>query len=128
MALRVLVIDDDAGIRDVLRMTLTYDGYQIVGAATGHDGLALADRDPPDLVLLDVEMPGMGGLDVLSRLHAAHEKLPVVMMSAHGSTVVAAAARAAGAVDFLEKPFESTDRLRTTIHDAIEHAALASES
>src|SRR5215475_1964856 len=68
---RILVIDDDAGIRESLRMTLEYDGYEVLGAATGQEGLALVERDTPDLVLLDVKMPGMDGLDVLSRLRSS---------------------------------------------------------
>src|SRR4029077_8692300 len=66
---RILVIDDDAGIREQMKMTLGYDGYDVSGAATGQEGLALAERETPDLVLLDVKMPGMDGLDVLTRLH-----------------------------------------------------------
>ena len=54
-------------IRDSLRMTLEYEGYEFVGAATGQEGLALAEREAPDLVLLDVKMPGMDGMDVLGR-------------------------------------------------------------
>ena len=65
---RILVIDDEAAIRDSLRMTLEYEGYDFVGAATGQEGLALAEREAPDLVLLDVKMPGMDGLEVLDRL------------------------------------------------------------
>ena len=62
---RILVIDDEAAIRDSLRMTLEYEGYEFIGAATGQEGLALAEREAPDLVLLDVKMPGMDGLEVL---------------------------------------------------------------
>jgi DNA-binding NtrC family response regulator len=121
--MRILVIDDDPAIRDSLRMTLEYEGYEIVGAATGRDGLALVARETPDLVLLDVDMPGMGGLDVLKGLHTTHESLPVVMMSGQGTPEVVVEAMRTGAVDFLEKPFESTDCLYNTIHSAIEHAA-----
>jgi len=79
---KILVIDDDAGIRESLKMTLEYDGYEVAGAATGQEGLNLVEREAPDLVLLDVKMPGMDGLDVLTRLHSMHEALPVVMISA----------------------------------------------
>ena len=75
---RILVIDDEAAIRDSLRMTLEYEGYEFVGAATGQEGLALAEREAPDLVLLDVKMPGMDGMEVLDRLRAMNETLPVV--------------------------------------------------
>ena len=82
---RILVIDDEAAIRDSLRMTLEYEGYEFIGAATGQEGLALAEREAPDLVLLDVKMPGMDGLEVLDRLRSVNETLPVVVVSGHGT-------------------------------------------
>ena len=86
---RVLVIDDDAAIRDSLKMTLEYNGYEFIGAATGQEGLSMAEREAPDLVLLDIKMPGMDGMDVLSRLRSMSEGLPVVMISGHGTTTTA---------------------------------------
>src|SRR5438093_12351777 len=80
---RILVVDDEAAIRDSLKMTLEYEGYELVGAATGQEGLALAEREAPDLVLLDVTMPGMDGLEVLDRLRAMSETLPVGVTSVH---------------------------------------------
>src|SRR5215471_13878460 len=125
---RILVIDDDAGIREQMKMTLGYDGYDVSGAATGQEGLALAERELPDLVLLDVKMPGMDGLDVLTRLHSMAPTLPIVMLSAHGTPSSAVEAIRKGALDFLEKPFESTDRLRVTIQNALEQARLRDEN
>src|ERR1700682_2352895 len=125
---RILVIDDEAAIRDSLRMTLEYEGYEFVGAATGQEGLALVERELPDLVLLDVKMPGMAGLEVLGRLHSMMESLPVVMISAHGTPSSAVDAIRRGATDFLEKPFESTERLRVTIQNALEQARLRDEN
>src|ERR687887_521589 len=114
---RILIIDDEAAIRDSLKMTLEYEGYDFIGAATGQEGLALAEREAPDLVLLDIKMPGMDGMDVLSRLRSMNESLPVVMISGHGTTTTAVEAIKKGAVDFLDKPFESTDRLLVTINN-----------
>ncbi len=125
---RILVIDDEAAIRNSLRMTLEYEGYEFVGAATGQEGLALVEREPFDLVLLDVKMPGMDGLDVLGRLHSMNETLPVIMISAHGTPSTAVDAIRLGAIDFLEKPFESTERLRVTIQNALEQARLRDEN
>ena len=65
MKSRILVIDDEAAIRDSLRMILEYEDYQFVGAASGQEGLALVQRERPDLVLLDIKMPGMDGMEVL---------------------------------------------------------------
>ena len=125
---RILVIDDESAIRDSLKMTLEYNGYDFIGAATGQEGLALAERDAPDLVLLDIKMPGMDGMDVLGRLRSINEALPVVMISGHGTTSTAVEAIKRGAADFLDKPFESTDRLLVTISNALEHGRLRDEN
>src|SRR5712691_4991159 len=98
---RILVIDDEAAIRDSLRMTLEYEGYEFVGAATGQEGLALAERDTPDLVILDVKMPGMDGLEVLDRLRGISETVPVVVVSGHGTISTAVEATKKGAFDFI---------------------------
>src|SRR5262252_4490033 len=104
---RILVIDDEAPIRDSLKMTLEYEGYEFIGAATGQEGLALAEREAPDLVLLDVKMPGMDGIEVLERLRNMNEALPVVVVSGHGTISTAVEATKKGAFDFIEKPFAS---------------------
>src|SRR6188474_1740207 len=105
MKSRILVIDDEAGNRDSMRRTLEYEGYQFIGAATGQEGLALIERDPPDLVFLDIKMPGMDGLEVLERIKAANPMVPVVMVSGHGTAQNAFEARDKGATGFIEKPF-----------------------
>ncbi len=125
---RILVVDDEAAIRDSLKMTLEYAGYEFVGAATGQEGLALAERDMPDVVLLDIKMTGMDGMDVLSRLKSLNETLPVVMISGHGTTATAVEAIRKGAADFLDKPFESTERLLVTIGNALEQGRLRDEN
>jgi two-component system nitrogen regulation response regulator NtrX len=124
---KILVIDDDAGIRESLKMTLEYDGYEVIGAATGPEGLNLVERDAPDLVLLDVKMPGMDGFDVMSRLHSMQSDLPIVMISAHGTGMTGADAIKKGAVDFIDKPF-SNDRMLVTVKNALEQSRLRDEN
>ncbi len=124
---RILVIDDEAAIRDSLRMTLEYEGYEFVGAATGQEGLALAEREAPDLVLLDVKMPGMDGLEVLDRLHAMNETLPVVVISGHGTISTAVDATKKGAFDFIEKPFAS-ERVLVSLRNALDQRQLRDEN
>src|SRR5438067_11655491 len=102
---RILIIDDEAPIRDSLKMTLEYEGYDVIGAATGQEGLALAEREAPDLVLLDVKMPGMDGLEVLERLRNMNDTLPVLVISGHGTISTAVEAMKKGAFDFIDKPF-----------------------
>ena len=124
---RVLVIDDEAGIRDSLRMTLEYEGYEFIGASTGQEGLALADREAPDLVLLDVKMPGMDGLEVLDRLRGMNDALPVVVISGHGTISTAVDATKRGAFDFIEKPFAS-ERVLVSLRNALDQRRLRDEN
>jgi two-component system nitrogen regulation response regulator NtrX len=124
---RILVIDDEAAIRDSLRMTLEYEGYEFLGAATGQEGLALAEREAPDLVLLDVKMPGMDGIEVLERLRHMNESLPVVVVSGHGTISTAVEATKKGAFDFIEKPFAS-ERVLVSLRNALDHRQLRDEN
>src|SRR3982750_89079 len=124
---RVLVIDDEAAIRDSLRMTLEYEGYEFLGAATGQEGLALAERDAPDLVLLDVKMPGMDGIEVLDRLRNMNDQLPIVVISGHGTIGTAVEATKKGAFDFIEKPFAS-ERILVSLRNALDHRQLRDEN
>src|SRR5690349_21769653 len=124
---RILVIDDEAPIRDSLKMMLEYEGYEFVGAATGQEGLAVAERDAPDLVLLDVKMPGMDGLEVLERLRNMNDALPVVVVSGHGTISTAVEATKKGAFDFIEKPFAS-DRVLVSLRNALDQRQLRDEN
>src|SRR5207247_5740759 len=124
---RILVIDDEAAIRGSLRMTLEYEAYEFVGAATGQEGLALAEREGPDLVLLDVKMPGMDGLEVLERLRSMNESLPVVVISGHGTISTAVEATKKGAFDFIEKPFAS-ERVLVSLRNELDSRQLRDEN
>src|SRR5438105_12753256 len=124
---KILVIDDDAGIRESLKMTLEYDGYDVAGAATGQEGLNLVERDAPDPGLLDWKMPGMDGFDVMTRLHSMQSGLPIVMISAHGTGMTGADAIKKGAVDFIDKPL-STDRVLVTVKNVLEQERLRDEN
>jgi two-component system nitrogen regulation response regulator NtrX len=124
---RILVIDDEAAIRDSMRMILEYEGFAFVGAATGEEGIALAEREAIDLVFLDIKMPGMDGLEVLGRLKAASETLPVVMISGHGTVSTAVDATKRGAFDFIEKPL-ATERILLTIRNAVNYTRIEGEN
>jgi two-component system nitrogen regulation response regulator NtrX len=124
---RILVIDDEGAIRDSLRMILEYEDYQFVGAASGQEGLAIVQRERPDLVMLDIKMPGMDGMEVLRKLHALDETLPVVMISGHGTTATAVDAIRSGATDFLDKPL-SSERVIVTLSNALTQSELRSEN
>ncbi|MFN7981040.1 MAG: sigma-54 dependent transcriptional regulator [Vicinamibacterales bacterium] len=124
---RILVIDDDSAIRSSLRMTLEYEGYECVLAATGQEGLSLLEREAPDLVLLDVKMPGMDGIEVLERIRAGNESVPVIVVSGHGTISTAVEATKKGAFDFIEKPFAS-DRVLVSLRNALDQRRLRDEN
>jgi two-component system nitrogen regulation response regulator NtrX len=127
MKSRILVIDDEVAIRDSLRMILEYEGYEFLGAATGQDGLSLLGRETVDLAFLDIKMPGMDGLEVLQRIKAANETVPVVMISGHATVSTAVEATKLGAFDFIEKPLAS-ERVLVTIRNALDRSRLADEN
>ena len=124
---RILVIDDEAAIRDSLRMILEYEHYEFVGAASGPDGLAAIKRDSPDLVVLDIKMPGMSGLETLAEIRKVDEAIPVAMISGHGTITDAMQATRLGAYDFIEKPFTS-ERVLVTVAKGLEVRELRQEN
>src|SRR5512140_3347789 len=125
MKSRILVIDDDAAVRDSVRMIIEYEGYEFLGAASGPEGIALFEKESPDLVFLDIKMPGMDGFEVLERLKATSD-VPIVMISGHGTGATGADAVRRGAFDFIDKPLDS-DRLLVTIRNALERSRMTSE-
>jgi two-component system nitrogen regulation response regulator NtrX len=127
VAARILLIDDDAGIRDSMRMPLEYEGYEYLQAATAEEGISLVQRESPDIVFLDVKMPGMDGMEALSRIKAIDDSVPVVMISAHGTTTTAFEASKRGAIDFIEKPF-GAERLLVTIRNQLDRTRLIDEN
>src|SRR5262245_2402056 len=124
---RILVIDDESAIRDSLKMILEYEDYQFSSAASGQDGLAAIQRERPDAVLLDIKMPGMDGIEVLRKVKAIDETLPVIMISGHAGTPTAVEAIKLGAVDFFEKPL-STERVIVTLRNVLKQSELSAEN
>src|SRR5581483_6816930 len=104
----ILVADDERSIRMMLETGLTLNGFQVTLARTGQEALAIAERTEVDAVLSDVYMPDGGGLDVVRVLRSRHPHVPIVLMTAQGSVEAAVDAVAAGATDFIGKPFEIT--------------------
>jgi two-component system response regulator MprA len=104
MAAQILIVDDDRKITALLRRTLTYEGYIVALASDGAQGLLSARDVPPDLVILDVMMPGMDGLEVCRRLRAGGD-VPILMLTARDEIPDRVAGLDAGADDYLVKPF-----------------------
>ena len=124
--LRVLVIDDDPGLRDYLEALAASRGYQVFTAATGEDALESLDQTRPDLVTLDLVLPGMDGLETLGQLQGRLPNVPVVMLSGHGQARSIVEAMKLGAADFLRKPFE-VEELEFAFQKALEKRALRKE-
>src|SRR5580658_929115 len=103
---RVLVIDDDASLRYTLEAVLSDAGLHVEAAETGAKGIAAFEARGADVVLTDLAMPEMDGMQVLERLRALDPSVPVMMITAHGSERVAVAAMKAGAFDYIPKPFD----------------------
>jgi DNA-binding response OmpR family regulator len=102
---QILVVDDDPAVTSMLRRGLSYEGFTVTVAASGPAGLALAREQPPDLVILDIMMPGMDGLEVLRRLRAADPQLPVILLTARDAPADQVQGLEAGAEDYVVKPF-----------------------
>jgi two-component system, NtrC family, nitrogen regulation response regulator NtrX len=123
---RILVVDDEEPIRKTLRMTLEYEGYEVVEASSGAEALVLIEKEPTDLVFLDIKMPGMDGLEVLEKLTERAAGPQVIMVSGHGSVQTAVQATKLGAFDFIEKPLE-TERVLVAVRNALERKELEDE-
>jgi nitrogen regulation protein NR(I) len=109
----ILVIDDDDQLRCSFEKLLTGEGYQVLCAASAEAGLQEVAAKCPDLVILDIRLPGMSGLEAFERLHASEPKLPVIIMTAFGTTETAIKATRMGAFDYILKPFDIPELLVT---------------
>ena len=123
---RVLVIDDDPGIRDYLEALVSRQGYQVFAVADGEQALRTLDETRPDLVTLDVVLPGMDGIETLQKIKQRLPDVPVVMLSGHGQARTIVEAMRLGASDFLRKPFE-VEELELAFQKALEKRALKAE-
>ncbi|MGH7279145.1 MAG: response regulator [Candidatus Rokuibacteriota bacterium] len=109
--MRVLVVDDDMAMATLLRDTLERHRYRVIVAGGADQALDAVEADRPDAVLIDKEMPGMNGLDLLPLLRNRLPEVPLILMTAFGGQWVAAEAFARGADRYLEKPFRVSDLL-----------------
>ncbi|MCC6643016.1 MAG: sigma-54-dependent Fis family transcriptional regulator [Deltaproteobacteria bacterium] len=123
---RVLVIDDDPGVRDYLEALVSRQGYQVFAVADGEQALRTLDDTRPDLVTLDVILPGMDGIETLQKIKQRLPEVPVVMLSGHGQARTIVEAMRLGASDFLRKPFE-VEELELAFQKALEKRALKAE-
>ena len=124
--MKLLIIDDEPGLRQTVSLLLTEEGYEVHTAGDGEEGLARALQLEPDIILCDVRMPRLGGLEFLKRYSADNGRALVIVMTAYGSTELAIEAMKAGAYDYLPKPF-SPDQLILVLKKAEERESLRQE-
>jgi DNA-binding NtrC family response regulator len=122
----ILVVDDDPDIREVLKDRLESLGYRVLAASNGQEGLELLEKQSPQIVLLDIEMPGMSGLEVLKEIRKREIDVTVVMITAYGTIERAVQAMKEGAYDFIPKPFEP-EHIALTVRKALERERLKRE-
>ncbi len=123
---KVLVIDDEQDIQEALKMILEYEGYRYTAAVTGQQGLQVIEEEHPDVIFLDIKMPGMDGNEVFDVLKKKGMLSPVIMISGHASVSTAVDFIKRGAFDFLEKPLER-DKLLVVLRNAVEKKRLSEE-
>jgi two-component system response regulator HydG len=124
---RILVVDDEPSARSGLEKLLASEGYAIRTAADGNGALEMSLEVPPDVVVTDLRMPGMDGLDLLARLRERDPQLPVIVVTAFGDVASAVAAMRAGAADYITKPID-LDQLSLGIERALERRDLRAET
>ncbi|HEY0880997.1 MAG TPA: response regulator, partial [Archangium sp.] len=106
---RILVVDDEANLRKVLAAILRKDGYDVAVAEDGEQALAEFEKNGADVIITDLVMPKLGGMDILTRVRAARSDVPVIIITAHGTVDSAVEAIKLGAFDYITKPFEHSE-------------------
>jgi DNA-binding response OmpR family regulator len=127
VTIRILVVDDEASSRLALVRLLERNGYTLDSAEDGFTALRIADEHPPDLVITDLRMPGMHGIELVSRLKERNRELPVIVVTSLGDVESAVAAMRAGAEEYLAKPIDA-DALEVGVERALERRAQRVES
>ncbi|MCC7155457.1 MAG: sigma-54-dependent Fis family transcriptional regulator, partial [Bryobacterales bacterium] len=123
---RILVVDDDESLRWVLKTQLEDMGYSVRAAEDGSQALAEIEKEPPALVLTDLRMPGLSGMDLLDKIRSEYPDLPVILMTAFGTIQSAVQAMRAGAYDYLTKPIDY-EELGLVVSRVLEHFRLVEE-
>jgi nitrogen regulation protein NR(I) len=126
MSPRILLIEDDPGLAASLQKVLRAEGYVVESVGRGDEGLARAKAQIFDLVITDFKLPGLSGLDLIAQLHGTKPKLPIIMMTAHGTTETAIEATKSGACEYVLKPCEP-DEILALVATSVANARLMSE-
>ncbi len=124
---QILIVDDEKNIRESLKGILQDEGFQVDSAKDGQSAIAMVQEKRPDLVLLDIWMPGLDGIETLKKMRELHPDLQIIMMSGHATIETAVTATKLGAYDFVEKPL-SLEKLLVCIHNALKINQLVAEN
>jgi two-component system nitrogen regulation response regulator NtrX len=124
---RILVIDDEQSIRNALQEILGFEAFKVFTAENGKQGLDSIKAEQPNVVMCDIKMPGMDGIEVLEKIVADYPELPVIMISGHGDIETAVEALKKGAFDYLQKPLD-LNRVLVTVRNALDKKALVQET
>ena len=124
---RILIVDDDTSIVGLLQQFFEGTGYHVEFALHGGDALTLIQHDPPDVVLLDIAMPGLDGVQVLQRILALEAAPPVIIVTGHEEGALSVQTRAMGAFDYITKPFDLS-RLSRAVDAALAPASEDTDS
>ena len=126
-SIRILVIDDEEGMREGMRRVLAGKGFAVRTAGDGESAMKMLDRDPCDIALVDLKMPGIGGMEVIARVNEIDPRIVIIVITGYATIDTAVEAMKAGAYDFVPKPF-SPDELRLIVGRGLEHRRLILES
>lgn len=123
MEARILLIEDDPSTGTAVKKVLFSEGFDVVLARRGDEGLEFAQASSYDLVITDLKLPGLSGMELVAKIHALHPKLPIILVTAHGTMETAIEATKLGACEYLTKPFE-VDELLDRVTDALRQSRL----
>ena len=123
----VLIVDDEPSILQPFEGLLTDEGFKVMTASNGYEALKIIEQDPPDIVLLDIWMPGIDGIETLKEIRSTNPHIPVIMVTGHGTIETAVNATKIGAFDFIEKPL-SIDKVIVEINNALNFRRLEEEN
>ena len=123
---KILVIDDEATIRKFFVRFLTREKYKISTASNGEKGIEISKKENPDLIILDLKMPGIDGIETLKRIKKLNQRVIIIVLTAYGTMETAGEAMKLGAYDFISKPFDIA-RIRVSLKKALEMQRLSEE-
>ncbi|MDH5377668.1 MAG: response regulator, partial [Gammaproteobacteria bacterium] len=126
--LRILVVDDEESLRDIVSEVLTEDGHNVTTASSGEQAINLFQKDPFPIVITDIRMAGISGLDLLAHIKKTNPSTQVVIMTSNASLDTALGALRDGAFDYLIKPFDSLEAISKVVNSAVDKLSVSAES